>query len=425
MWREPSKAEASRSALEKDISAAARSPIRRGPSSRHTSSRARRSGILSSFHSQIIDELRRDAGEPRRVPRFSFIPPNGSSETGIDSVTLEQAEREALNRANPRASVPRQAETGSRRNRSSRDPALANLLSRMDGQARIVHGSPSLTPNFAPAFNYAINTTTPSDSGVRLPPMRGRDIHTQILAPMNDSELHPQPPANAFFPPEIRDARSSNTQTRPSRDSLIDGLGDRLRSPSPDGDRESDSWETLLATITPDATLPSTDASFTSNSSAPDVSRTVLSRSAINLPHGMPVAMGVARAHFGLDPYPDNVNPCDFDSSDDEEAPFSYNELMRRGPSIPSSNRRFHSQPSTFSNHPPVPAFAVSLSDHHQDGADLQRWQVMIDRLARRRDITDDWWAAVGLARTLDPSLNASMDSTDTEGPSRTNRPDN
>ena len=47
---------------------------------------------------------------------------------------------------------------------------------------------------------------------------------------------------------------------------------------------------------------------------------------------------------------------------------------------------------------------------------------VILDRLARREDIPDDWWAAAGLARTLDRGLSASMDSTDTEGASRTNR---
>ena len=37
-------------------------------------------------------------------------------------------------------------------------------------------------------------------------------------------------------------------------------------------------------------------------------------------------------------------------------------------------------------------------------------------------DIPDDWWAAAGLARTLDRGLSASMDSPNTEGASRTTR---
>lgn len=408
MWREPPKAGTSKSALEKDSTAAARSSIRRGPSSRHTSSRARRSGIVSSFHTQIIDELRRGTSEPRRVPRFSFITANGASETGIDGMTLEQAEREALSRSNSRSSAPRQTDTASRRHRSSRDQALTDLLGRMDGQPRSSHASPSFTPNFAPAFAYHTSTSsTPSDSGVRLPPMRDRDIHTL--------------PANATFPPDIRDRQSRNTQTRPNRDPAVDGLGDRQRSPSPDGDRDSDAWETLLATITPDATLPSTDTSFNSTSaSAPGVSLSVLPRSSVNLPHALPMTMGAGRAHFRLEPYPDTLNPCDFDSSDDdEESPFSYNEFMRRAPSMLPLTRRLPDQHSTMGSHPPVPTIAMSLSDQHQND-DLQHMQVILDRLARREDIPDDWWAAAGLARTLDRGLSASIDSTDNEGPSRT-----
>ncbi|KAJ5502161.1 hypothetical protein N7463_005035 [Penicillium fimorum] len=407
MWREPSKSEASKSALDKDPSASARSSIRRGPS-RHSSSRARRSDILASFHSQIIDELRRGAVEPRRVPRFSFIPPNGAVES---TVALEQAEREALNWAQSRAaSAPRPTdrptETENRRFRNYRDQALTVLLGSMDAQPRNTHVSPSLTTNFAPALAYHTSaTSTPSDSGVRLPPMRDR--------------YNSDHPSNAESRPEIFEYRFHNTQTRPTRDPVVDGLGDRQRSPSPDGERETDAWETLLSTMTPDATLPSTDTSFTSASAAgPDISRNPRPRSSINLTQ--PLTADAARAQFGLDPFPDQLNPCDFSSSDDEGTSSSYVEFMRQaGVRRPDAH-------STMSNHPPVsiptiiPASALTLSDRHQND-DLHHMQIILDRLARREDIPDDWWAAAGLARTLDRGLNASMDSTDTEGVSRTN----
>jgi hypothetical protein len=411
MWREPSKAEDSRSALEKD-SAAARSSIRRGPTLRHTGSRARRSNFMSSFHSQIIDELRR-AGEPRRVSRFSFIPPNGASDGGLNGMTYEQAEREAASRATSRANerTLRQSDATSRRNRASRDQALTDLLVRMDSQPRAV-GSPSFTPNFAPALGYhdGASSTLP-DASVRLPPMIDWEGQTE-------REL----PANAFFPPEIRGTevrarRSSHAQSRPARDPITDGLGDRQRSPSPDGDRELDAWQTLLLTMTPDATFPSTDTSFASNSaSAADASRNAVPRDPIS----GPMTVGAARAHFGLEPYSETLNPCDF-SSDDEEPPLSYNQFIAQTAGVP--RRTFHSQHSTISRHPPVPTIAVPLSDYNQND-ELHHMQVILDRLARREDIPDDWWAAAGLARTLDRGLNSSMDSTDTEGPSRTTRGD-
>ncbi|KAJ5150694.1 uncharacterized protein N7500_010883 [Penicillium coprophilum] len=386
MWREPSKSEASKSALEKDASASARSSIRRGPS-RHSSSRARRSDILASFHSQIIDELRRGAVEPRRVPRFSLIPPNGPVES---TVTLEQAEREALNWAQSRAaSAPRQTdqptETANRRFRNYRDQALADLLGRMDAQPRNSH--------------HYLNPFRQRRSS---PPMRDR---------YNSDNL-------------------SNTQRRPTRDPVVDGLGDRQRSPSPDGERETDAWETLLSTITPDATLPSTDTSFTSTSAAgPDISRNGRPRSSITLTQ--PLSVDAARAHFGLDPFPDHLNPCDFSSSDDEDP--SSESTGQAGMTL--SSRRPPDQRSTMSNHPPVsiptiiPASVLALSDGRQQSFfsdrhqndDLHHMQVILDRLARREDIPDDWWAAAGLARTLDRGLNASMESTDTEGVSRTN----
>ncbi|CRL18846.1 unnamed protein product [Penicillium camemberti] len=415
MWREPSKAEASKSALEKDPSATARSSIRRGPS-RHTSSRVRRADILASFHSQIIDELRRGTVEPRRVPRFSFIPPNGAME---NAVALEQAEREALVWAQSRAaSAPRQTEAANQLFRNHRDQALTELLGRMDGQPRNTQASPSLTPNFAPARAYHTSaSSTPPDSGVRLPPMRER---------YNSDRA-----SNTSFPPEIPEYRSNNnTQPRSTRDPVVDGLGDRQRSPSPDAERETDAWETLLSTITPDATLPSTDTSFTSTSAAaPDISRNARPRSTVNLTQ--PMTADAARAHFGLDPYPDQLNPCDFSSSDDEDAPSTFHEFMGRVVRRPDQN-------STMSNHPPVPVPVIipasvlalsdgrrqnpSLSDRHHQNDDLHHMQVILDRLARREDIPDDWWAAAGLARTLDRGLSASMDSTDTEGASHTNR---
>ncbi|KAJ5811056.1 hypothetical protein N7447_010572 [Penicillium robsamsonii] len=416
MWREPSKSEASKSALDKDPSASARSSIRRGPS-RHSSSRARRSDILASFHSQIIDELRRGAVEPRRVPRFSFIPPNGAVES---TVTLEQAERDALNWAQSRAAnaprpTDRPTETANRRFRNYRDQALTDLLGRMDAQPRNTHVSPSLTTNFAPALAYHTSaTSTPSDSGVRLPPMRDR--------------YNSDHPSNTISRPDILEYLSHNTQTRPPRDPVVDGLGDRQRSPSPDGERETDAWETLLSTMTPDATLPSTDTSFTSTSAAgPDISRNPRPRSSINLTQ--PLAADAARAHFRLDPFSDQLNPCDFSSSDDEGPSSSYVEFMRQ------AGVRRPDPHSTMSNHPPISIPAIipasvlaisdgrhqsSLSDRHQND-DLHHMQVILDRLARREDIPDDWWAAAGLARTLDRGLNASMDSTDTEGVSRTN----
>jgi hypothetical protein len=121
-----------------------------------------------------------------------------------------------------------------------------------------------------------------------------------------------------------------------------------------------------------------------------------------------------------LDPYPDHLNPCDFSSSDDEDTPVNYRRFIQ--PALPIALQHFPDTRSTQSSHPPLPTISLSISDHNND--DLQQMQAILDRLARREDIPDDWWAAAGLARTLDRGLSASMDSTDNEGASQPNRSD-
>lgn len=402
MWREPPKAEANKTALEKDSSAAARSSIGR----RGRAYRARRSGVLSSFHSQIIDELRRGASGASPVadrtgadrhPVRSPVLANGISEDGM---TLEQSRREAFGRAPPPdVHVQRRREPPSRQNRSARDQALTDLLDRYEPIHPI---SGSFTPNFAPAFAYHANPTR--SGSVRLPPLLRTDSHSNDAALMQSN-----------MPPEVRDFRSTNTHSRnqgPNTDGAMDGLGDRQRSPSPDGERETDAWETLLSTITPDANLPSTDTSFASTASA--------SAMRDDARPDPPPALGSShapRAHIVLEPYPDHFNPCDFSSSDDEDTPANYHSFM--GPGGAVALRRFQDRNSTLSAHPPIPRIRPSLSDHHRQSDEIQQMQVILDRLARREDIPDDWWAAVGLTRTLNRGLSAGMDSTDTEGAPR------
>ncbi|KAJ5747826.1 uncharacterized protein N7511_009522 [Penicillium nucicola] len=395
MWREPSKADVHKSAVEKDRTAAARSSIGRRGLSRHGISRARRN-VMASFQSQIIDELRRGSDLPRRSP----VQNNGMSEDGM---TLAQAQREAFSRGP--SSRPSQRQRADQSLRESQ--ALTNLLARPGLQpSSYRNGSPSFTPNFAPAAAYHTHgSSTPSSDGMRLPPLRRAD------SPSDEP---------SFFMPSnlLRINRNAAHPTTLHRDAAMDGLGDRQRSPSPDGDRDAIVWETLLSTMTPDVTLPSNDTSFASSSaSAPDVARTGTTRASANstLPSSLSSSRGAA-----LDPYPDHLNPCDFSSSEDEDTPVNYRRFIQ--PIMPLTLQRFPDIRSTQSSHPPVPTIQLSITDHNND--DLQQMQAILDRLARREDIPDDWWAAAGLARTLDRGLSASMDSTDNEGASQPPRGD-
>ncbi|CAG8344442.1 unnamed protein product [Penicillium salamii] len=415
MWREPAKAEANKTALEKDPTAAARSSIGR----RGRAYRSRRSGLLSSFHSQIIDELRGGgSGNQTSVDRFPVRSPILANGTSEDGMTLEESRREAWTRAPPprqRRSEPSNRESSNRQNRSTRDTLLNNLLASYAPPSGTSGSGSSNPPTYTSTQAYwglplSNNPDSPS-YGVRLPPLRRTDSYGTELARF----------LQANMPPEVRDSPANSDGPTWGRLRLdgTTGLGDRQRSPSPDGERETDAWETLLSTITPDATLPSTDSSFASNSASAPASDT----RRLIFPVPPP---GMSSRHGTLDPYPDNLNPCDFSSSDDEDAPSNPRYTRLRGNSARERERerererRRRDRNSTLSAHPPLPNITHTISDHyHRQSDEIQQMQVILDRLASREDVPDNWWAAVGVTPTLNRGLSDSLDSTDNEGTSR------
>lgn len=414
MWREPTKAEANKTALEKDSTAAARSSIGR----RGRAHRARRSGMLSSFHSQIIEELRRGPGSQTNAERYPETSPvihaNGVSE---DGVTLEDLQREAWGRPPPHPLPHRRSGPHNRQSRNTR--ITTNPLAISDSASPLPDFSYYRGPpnGYAPPYLGRSHIPSSSDSPgipVRLPPLRRTDSYGSDLARFLQ--------ANAHMPPEVMDPRSRgsrNDRARPSHratvDGIIDGLGDRQRSPGPDGERESDAWETLLSTIRPDATLPSNDSSFASTSAAaaPDARNSTRPT--------FPSALG--SRHVTLDPYPDHLNPCDFSSSDEEESP-RHREMMilEREALRARRETRRRDRNSTLSAHPPLPPIAFSIHDNNHSSDEIQQMQVILDQLAGREDNHHNWWAAVGVTPTLNRGLSDSMDSTDTEGTARPGR---
>lgn len=399
MWREPSEADNVKTAIDKDPSAAARSSIRRQPSvrraSRHSSSRTRRAGVLSTLQSQLIDEIHRDYGIGHRQSSVRSPVLNlGVSEDGLD---LDTTRREALNRTSARPNPPRRNNPG-RHSRSPADQALTDLLENPASRSSGNHASSFLTPNFAPALYHSSVSSHPPADGVRLPPLI-----------RSDGRVHE--PSSHIPSVLLRDHRAGNRPVR-HRESGIDGLGDRQRSLSPDGDRD-DAWETLLSTITPDANLPSTDSSFSSNSaSATDPSRTGTSRQSAASSQTLPSSLASVRPFIALDPYPDQFNPCEF-SSDDEDTPVNYHRVLTPS-GLPMPLRRSPGLHSTISGHPPIPTFSFSFSDSSSE-SDLQQMQAILDRLARREDIPDDWWAGAGLSRNMGRGLSASAESHDND----------
>ncbi|KAI9773818.1 MAG: hypothetical protein M1840_006043 [Geoglossum simile] len=163
-------------------------------------------------------------------------------------------------------------------------------------------GSAALTPGFPPAHRF---------SGLARESAQGPPAQSAAHAAPEVGRLRPDShQLDIDGLPLLRRVRrrivggpipnASDSTERAQRAPLVDGLGDRERSLSPD-----DPWETLLTTMTPDTHLPSTDSSFTSASA---------SASFTSNPASTSTSLATAPTSTALDPFPG----CDLLDSDSE-----------------------------------------------------------------------------------------------------------
>ncbi|KAL8972987.1 MAG: hypothetical protein Q9183_000239 [Haloplaca sp. 2 TL-2023] len=114
------------------------------------------------------------------------------------------------------------------------------------------HGTASLTPRFAPAQVANVSEAAPGQP-------------TAQHHPLGFEQLPASGPLDELPPLEHVSRRPVSSRSHRDVDlpAILDGLGDRWRSISPD----DESWDTLLSTMPPDERLPSTSASssFRSN----------------------------------------------------------------------------------------------------------------------------------------------------------------
>ncbi|CEL02604.1 hypothetical protein ASPCAL03771 [Aspergillus calidoustus] len=427
MYREPSTAEATKNNTMKDHCAAARSAIRRQATirrpSRYSGSGLRSATLRSPFPRSLADEIEREANG---LPRHSHSPAANSTPPGdpfdLNSSLADNSRHEAglrilgdaLRHSRPgqRLRIPRNSTLPDLHSHSRR---AGDAGTRPEHQERL-----SFTPRFAPAIAYHRQPT----------PSAGPDILRLSSMPRHDSPV-PEVPSGSFLPLLRRvGQRSINDANVTTRDSLVDGLGDRQRSVDLEDDHANDAWETLLTTITPDANLPSADSSFTSASaSGTNVSRVGTSRSSATSLESLQNSLHTAipTVQMTLDPYPESSNPCDYPSSTDSDTESDgeitqqslfrrYRRRMRQVDSM----RRSHNLQSALNNPPSIPTISFAFSDSSAD-QDLHHMQAILDRLARREDIPDDWWAAAGLSRTIGQraGTNDTNDSRGPDGPSR------
>lgn len=424
MFREPSGADKSTNNAIKDPSAAARSSIRRQSTIRRPSrfggSDLRSATLRSRFPRPIADEIEREVNGFRHHVR-SPAPNSGPVDDPfdltrglVDSNRREAGQRllrDAIHHNHP-----------GRRLRIPRESPMVDFLSRFspgdDPGNRQSPEHPAYTPRFAPAY-HSTASSQPHPDVIRLSPF------PRFGGPGDDPD--------GLTVPLLRRVgqRSINEANRVGRGPVVDGLGDRQRSLSPEDDeQEHDAWETLLTTIAPDANLPSADSSFGSTTaSGANASREGTSGNSANPSQTLPSSLDptAATVRMVLDPYPEFLNPCDPPSSDsgsDSESELSQqalNQRYRARMRLMNPIRQMHNLHSTMDSRPPIPTVSFSFSDTSTD-PDFTQMQAILDRLARRQDIPDEWWAAAGLSRSLGRRLGPGdeiPDSDDTDGPAR------
>lgn len=224
----------------------------------------------------------------------------------------------------------------------------------------------------------------------------------------------------------------------------MDGLGDRDRSLSPEGDA---AWETLFTTLTPDPQPPSVGSSFASVNASGNASQSAIgsSRTSFTGPETadevvdeqpcesgcdnsdseneddtlVPVPLQLSSHLFPLGSRANSVPEYNLDGPVDvasmHRRPYLEDELIyeRRWPSVPppTSHERSRLAPGIENaadgnalTESDAPANNSSGNNASNSQGDEDAWggmQRIVRNLAAREDIPDEWWAEAGLSRTL------------------------
>lgn len=180
---------------------------------------------------------------------------------------------------------------------------------------------------------------------------------------------------------EGREARARrSTPGDATLEARFDGLGDRNRSLSPEGDGV---WDTLLSSITPDPQPPSVGTSFASTSAATSQPSTASGANSANssrtsLADGPDGSYSAEMIGFA-EACESGGDNSDTEGDEDEEA--RENILRRFGRSHGDMAERDDEDMEVFGG--------------------VESMQRIVRNLARREDIPDEWWAEAGLSRRL------------------------
>ncbi|KAF2793561.1 hypothetical protein K505DRAFT_417702 [Melanomma pulvis-pyrius CBS 109.77] len=451
VWRSPSPA--AKDALKADLTAPARSPIRRRSSlvgRRARSSRSPRSPRLLDHNLAAADELFTvERPGTRRFPsgRPRLPPPVPESRNYTRQSESARDLGEGLVRL--------------RRERYYRALYDSNMPS-LGAMSRHSRQLPALTPNFAPAAasrdpqeiveRAPYRHTSPYHRA--LPPPRSRvawsETRTDRLGdPSIGVETGDDDSSDnaVMFPPLRRMGRrtiadgplpSSSLRESWSPATTLDGLGDRERSLSP----LDDHWENMLNTVAPDPIAPTADSSFASAAASASFSTSHPSSRAGSSNSNSAAS---SRTHLTIPsqlpspPVELFIRACDTSDddteSDTEDDMVVYPRLSSRPmqglADAPPRNfngysRRVHDQSREVRAYmqdfyggttprdspqpePPLtgqldgPVDEPSTRDDEITALDqeLRDARALLERLSRRDDISEEFWASVGLTRPL------------------------
>ncbi|KAK9782539.1 hypothetical protein AB5N19_09117 [Seiridium cardinale] len=222
----------------------------------------------------------------------------------------------------------------------------------------------------------------PQVSGRLRPPVFHRQSSYESAAASRSSRArNPDPGEYLNEYHRRRNAHETAPRSRPRRFGRYvrypDGLGDRERSPEDDS-----AWDTLQSSITPDPQPPSVGSSFASTTVSAAASQTTASSSNTS------VTNPDEAVEPPCDPVDENAGS---DGEGNREAEGLRVGLSRRP--TPHSGRRSYAD------------VAADVPRADDDGDDSLEWlsqmQRIVQGLAARQDIPDQWWAAVGLTRSM------------------------
>lgn len=167
----------------------------------------------------------------------------------------------------------------------------------------------------------------------------------------------------------------------------MDGLGDRNRSLSPEGDHV---WDIFTTTLTPDPLTPSSGSSFASATASAVASQNAAAPS---------VGTSVTVPDAPVEAVEAEEPPCETegensdteDTEDNGDDGSDLNPLTRFPPSLNSIRRSY--------------ADVTRSNDSSDDSLEILGGmgglQRIVRNLATREDVPDEWWAEAGLSRML------------------------